>query len=77
MFILILNHCSLKQFVPHIFLSVLFMMSVGCHVEKSIYDSMQYEKEQQCLRDPSRNSPECIERESYETYERQRQGATQ
>jgi len=67
----------LIRFCVSLLAPVVATMSGGCgmNVEKSIYDSMQYEKEQQCLRDPSRNSPACVEHKSYETYERQRQGS--
>ncbi len=42
------------------------MMNVGSgvNVQRAAYESMQGVKEQQCLSDPSSNSPECFERES-------------
>ena len=60
-------------------LIVMIMINVGCdmNVEKAVYESMQNVKEQQCLDDPSRNSPECIEREPYDAYKRKRQSSTQ
>ncbi|GJL56760.1 MAG: hypothetical protein NPIRA02_38920 [Nitrospirales bacterium] len=55
-------------------LSLVFLLSEGCSSEKGAYNSWQYWREQECFRDPSRNSPECLEQGvSYEVYERQRQ----
>ncbi len=55
---------------------VLVNMSCGMNVKRAVYESMQSVKEQQCLDDPSRNSPECIKREPYDTYVRKRQQST-
>ncbi len=57
-------------------LSLLFvLMNLGCgmNIHRAVYDSMQSVKEQQCLDDPSRESPECLKREPYDVYERKRQ----
>ncbi|WP_447968449.1 hypothetical protein [Nitrospira sp. M1] len=67
-------HRIIKSCFILVILSLMFFMIMGCNVEKGVYDSMQDWKEQECFRDPSRNSPECLEQgDSYEAYERQRQ----
>ena len=64
-------------FLIHFSLCSIVVMYGGCDVKKVVYESMQNVKEQQCLEDPSRNSPDCLERQPYEVYERQRQSTTE
>ena len=60
-----------------LFLFLMVISSWGCDVKKVAYETMQNVKEQQCLDDPSRNSPTCLERESYDSYERKQQHSPQ
>ena len=63
--------------VVQLVLFLMVILSGGCDVKKVAYETMQNVKEQQCLDDPSQNSPTCLERESYDSYERKRQHSSQ
>ncbi len=61
--------------IPICYVLISLVGLTSCDFNRSVYEAMQNVKEQQCLDDPSRNSPECLERESYDAYERKMQSS--